>query len=283
MRYTPDLVTLDAVRQHRRLKTSETGNDELITSLIHAASTIFQGEVDRVCAPYYGTHTFDAVPPICRPYTLDVGKAALDLLSVTTLTNGNGVTISGAGIALRTSGFYPKWRVELKQSAGATFTYNTDWQDAISVLGWWGYVPSYDTCWRDSGVDVPVGGLTSGGTTVTLASAEIAALFPILGYLKIDDEIMQVTGRSGAVLTITRSELGTTAASHLAGAAVNMLALQADIVDAVRELVAYAYKALDRTGGTVKVYDGGVVTMEGLDKSVGDTIQRHRRKLVTVL
>lgn len=283
MRYTPDLVTLDAVRQHRRLKTSETTNDELITSLIHAASAIFQGEVNRVCAPYYGTHTFDAVSPICRPYTLDVGKAALDLLSVTTLTNGDGVTISGASIALRTSNFYPKWRIELKQSAGTTFTYNADWQDAISVLGWWGFAPNYDACWRDSGVDVPVGGLTSGGTTITLASAEIAALFPVLGYLKIDDEIVQVTGRSSAVLTITRGELGTTAASHLAGAAVNMLALQADIVDAVRELTVYAYKALDRTGGTVKVYDGGVVTMEGLDKSVGDTIERHRRKLVTVL
>lgn len=280
--HTPDLVTLDSVKRHRKLTDTQTKDDALLQDFITKASAAFQSKIQRVCLPYYATHVFDAAPPHCRAYTLDVGKLGFDLLAITTLTNGDATTISGANVALRTPNLYPKWRVELKQSAGVTFTYNTDWQEAISLAGWWGYVPNYPMCWRDTGVDVPLGGITSSSTTMTLDEDD-AKLIEVGAYLKLDDEIVQVTARDVTSITYTRARLGTTATSHNAGVALNAFELEPDIADAVREMVVYAYKAKDRVGGTVKVYEGGIVTVDDLDKSVAECIQRHERKGVMVI
>ena len=193
--YTPDLITLEVVKRHRKLTSAQTTDDAMLIDMIRRASATFQTAIRRVCVPYYGAHTFDAVSPFCRLYTLDVGKVGFDLLEIETLTNGDTTTISGAGVALRTANIYPKWRVELKPSAGVTFTYATDWQDAISLLGWWGYVPNYPTCWQDTTADVPAGNITDSATSVTFATEGIAALVETLAYLKIDDEVMQSVGR----------------------------------------------------------------------------------------
>lgn len=280
--YTPSLVTLDAVKRHRRLSDAHTKDDELLVMLISAASAAFQQAVQRVCAPYWATHTFDYGGQVTKPYTLDVGKAGLDLLDVTTLTNGDGSPIAANKLALRTANMYPKWRIEIKQSAGTTFTYNNDWQDAISVQGWWGYVPNYLTCWQDSTVDVPGGGMTASATSITLTQAD-AARIDIGAHVKVDDEIVFVTARDATSISITRGQLGTTAASHNAGAALNVFVAQPDISDAVREMVVYSYKSIDRVGGRVTVFEGGAVTMEDMDRSVADAIVRHRRAGLRVI
>lgn len=281
--YAPDLVTLDVVKRHRKLSATQAADDALLMDMIHRASATFQSSIRRVCAPYYGVHTFDARSLYCRQYTLDVGKAGFDLLSVETLTNGDGATISGAGVALRTANLYPKWRVELKPSAGVAFTYNGDWQDAISVLGWWGYVPNYPTCWQDTTADVPAGGITDSALTMTFASEAAAQVLETGAYLRIDNEILQTTARSGAVWTVKRAQLGTTAAAHTAGTAISAFQIEQDIADAVREMVVYAYKAKDRVGGSVKVYEGGIVTIDDMDKLVAEAIQRHERKSLVVI
>lgn len=281
--YTPDLVTLEVVKRHRKLTAAQSSDDAMLIDMIHRASATFQSSIRRVGVPYYGVHTFDAMSLYCRQYTLDVGKAGFDLLEIETLTNGDGATISGAGVALRTANMYPKWRVELKPSAGVTFTYNGDWQEAISLTGWWGYVPNYPTCWQDTGADVPAGDLSSSATTMTFASEPVAALIETLAYLKIDDEVLQATARSGAVVTLKRAQLGTTAAAHTAGTAISAFQIEQDIADAVREMVVYAYKAKDRVGGSVKVYEGGIVTIDDMDKLVAEAIQRHERKTMVVI
>ncbi len=61
------------------------------------------------------------------------------LLTVTTLTNGDGAVI--------TSGYYTKWpvngppytRLILKASSPYSWTYSTDPEEAISVVGTWGF------------------------------------------------------------------------------------------------------------------------------------------------
>jgi FtsP/CotA-like multicopper oxidase with cupredoxin domain len=65
---------------------------------------------------------------------------------------------------------------------------------------------------------------TVGQTTVTVASA---AGFPASGsyYVRIDNEVLQVTGGQGTTTwTVARGQLGTTAATHASGATVNGLA-----------------------------------------------------------
>ena len=63
--------------------------------------------------------------------------------------------------------------------------------------------------------------LTDSDTTVTVTS--VATLGATTNsYIEIDDEIMQVTGVSGNDLTVSRAQLGTSAASHTDGVAVDL-------------------------------------------------------------
>ena len=48
-------------------------------------------------------------------------------------------------------------------------------------------------------------------------------------------------------------------------------------------MVVYAYKAKDRVGGSVKVYEGGIVTIDDMDKLVAEAVQRHERKSLVVI
>src|SRR5215475_1430130 len=65
---------------------------------------------------------------------------------------------------------------------------------------------------------------TAGATSITVASA---VGFPTSGnyYIRIDNEVLQVTGGQGTTTwTVSRGQLGTSAASHLSGATVTALA-----------------------------------------------------------
>jgi FtsP/CotA-like multicopper oxidase with cupredoxin domain len=65
---------------------------------------------------------------------------------------------------------------------------------------------------------------TAGQTSITVASA---AGFPTAGsyYIRIDNEVLQVTGGQGTTTwTVTRGQLGTTAATHASGATITALA-----------------------------------------------------------
>jgi FtsP/CotA-like multicopper oxidase with cupredoxin domain len=65
---------------------------------------------------------------------------------------------------------------------------------------------------------------TAGQTTITVASA---AGFPTSGtyYVRIDNEVLQVTGGQGTTTwTVTRGQLSTTAATHASGATITALA-----------------------------------------------------------
>lgn len=254
MQHVPLLTTLERVRAQRRLGADATGDDELLKTLIAAASAEFARETGRVCVPYYTVRHYDM--PLRSPYALDLDE---DLLELATLTNGDGTTIPVEAVALRPFNAYPKWRITLRSSAGITFTYADDPQGAISVAGWWGYTPHYDTAWRASGFSVPGDGLTSGTIQVTLGATGV---FEIGHYLRIDDEVLRVTGRDATSITLARGQLGTTAASHSAGAAIHIFDVLPDIQNAVTEMVAYAYKSLDRVGGRVTVYPG--TTARGL-------------------
>lgn len=275
----PILTTLERVRAHRRLAADETSDDALLLTLIAAASAEFTREIGRVCVPFYATYHFDA--PTLNPFALDLNA---DLLEVVALTNGDGTLIPPEHVSLRPINAYPKWRIALKPGAGITYTFNGDPYEAISVAGWWGYVPHYDTAWRATGSTVPVGGMTAGALMLTLGTT---GAFEIGHYLRVDDEIMRVTARDSTTITLARGEQGTTAASHSAGVPISVFDVLPDVQNAVTEMVAYAYKALDRvgapSGGRVTVYDGSTVTVDDLDPLVRRAIADHRRHAVLVI
>lgn len=273
MLYAPDLVTLDYVRQHRRLTSTETTDNALLQSLISEASADFQRATDRMCMPYTATHTFDYQ----APYKLDL--RGYDLCAVTTLTNGDGAAVSSGNYALRSPNLYPKWRVEITANASVTFTWDDTPQEAISIAGVWGYVPNYPSFWQASGSVVPAGNLTDSATTATLVSVSGISVGM---YGKIDSETVQFTAVNTGTnaVTFTRAQLGTTAAAHTSGAIIYRANVQADIAFAVREMVVYQYLSKDKTGGRVTVFEGGTTVVEDLDPRVQRAINDHARKMI---
>lgn len=265
--YTPDLVTLDYVREHRDYADYENTHDPLLVDMIHEASQEFAEAIERLPVPYTATRTAD----YSDPYLVELPD---DLLALTTFTNGDGETIAGASFALRPSNEYPKRELALKVASGERLVYVSDFEEAFSLAGIWGYVPHYPTCWKDSGVDVPGGNMTSSATTLTLTTT---AAFEVLQYIRVDSEIMQITAKTATVLTLTRGELGTTAAAHLAEAGLYQFQQRADIMGAVRAMAVYKYLNKDKIGTRVTVYDGGVIQTEDLDPQVYKTVERHWR------
>lgn len=114
----------------------------LIARLISAVQDFIEGPAG--CQRVYEvsgdtTRTFDALRDVDGP-ALYVTN---DLISVTTLTNGDGAAItSGQYVLERLSGERgtpPYQVIRLRTSSGAQWRYTTDPEGAISVLGRWGY------------------------------------------------------------------------------------------------------------------------------------------------
>lgn len=266
--YTPDLISLDYTRQHRRFAVTETSDNDLLVQFIHECSAEFAEAIDRIPMPYVATRAAD----YCAPTYVELPD---DLLTLTTFTNGNGVEIDAAYFALRPSNDYPKRELVLKGTSGTVLTYSTAGMvEAFSLDGVWGYAPHYPTCWQDTGVDVPVSNMTVSSTTLTLVAT---TAFEVLGYYRVGSEVIQVTAKTDTVLTHTRGELGTTAASHAAGDSIYHFRQQADIMGAVMAMVAHRYLNKDKIGSTVSVYDGGTVVVESLDPQVQRSINKHWR------
>ena len=273
--YQPWLTTLNHVRQHRRLAATETGDNLLLQSFIRGISQDFVTALQRTPMPYVMTRLFD--------YGGEHMKSARkllvdeDLLAVTTLTNGDDSVVSSDDYVLIGVNRYPKFGIRLKVNSGVTWLYDDDPEECISVAGIWGYVPHYVTgAWKDSGVDVPAGDMTASATSVALGGNE-GASFETGQYIRIESETIQVTDIDSDTLTLSRGELGTTAAEHAEGEDIEIFHQLEDIKNAVRELVAYRYKTKDQIGGRVQVFQGGVLQVQDVDPMVQETINRHRR------
>jgi hypothetical protein len=247
--------------------------------------------VDRVLfqlpLPYHATLLFDA------PYTYTLSGLVNDyrdnhyllyvgdeegLLEVTTLTNGDGTTIAASDFVLEPANAHPKFVLRLKTNSNVTFTYTTDWEQAISVEGVWGYVPNYPNAWAVSGATVPAGGLTASATTITFATPADAGLFSAGNYLRIGAETLLVTEANATtgVVTVKRGVLGTTAAEHLAGAGISTFVMLRQIATETARYASHLYNK-ERA-----VFDGSGAGLDTGDilESVATRLSAHRRTTV---
>jgi hypothetical protein len=133
--------TIADIKEYLRPNTSSpmgAGDDALITRLIAAA----QKRIDRECGRSFeavtATRVYHAIHDVCgRELTLDA-----DLLSITTLTNGDGQVIPSTAYVLWPANSPPYSTVILKSGQGYVWQYVQDPENAISVLGAWGYTAS---------------------------------------------------------------------------------------------------------------------------------------------
>ena len=207
-----DYTTLDAVRTSY-LGSAATGQDTMLADLIHSTSREMEDIAGRKFYPRIETRYFDT------PSFYGVEQLWLDddLLSLTTLMNGDGIEIPAAAYVLRPRNESPKHSIELLMSSAYRWqiTAAGDPQDAISVAGVWGYHSFYDGAWQDTLATVQNDPLSSGGTSLTgLTTGKLHAGDMLL----IESEyiyVVSVTVSTTDTATIVRGIHGSTAAAHI--------------------------------------------------------------------
>lgn len=281
------LTTLDAVKAQVKLTTVDAADDRVVESLIVAASDMITQFCARSFLPHRAERAFDAVGDHVTATTLDVDE---DLLEVVTLTNGDSTVLSSSQYVLRGRSF-PKWRVELLASAGAAWTYGTDWQEAITLDGIWGYHEDYGQAWVDTLEAVPDGGLTANASTFAVTAADgrdarYRTRFAVGQLLRIESEYLRVvavtinTDPATDPLTVLRGVHGTTAAAHDAGTTIASFAPMRNVEQACISLVAWLYRNKATAGDEIRFMDGTQVITNKAPSNIRQTLDAYARQRV---
>jgi len=240
MAYYSELTSVQEVRGTYMGIVNPT-DDALVRAFVREVSAEIETYAARALSPRIETRYYDAVR--------DVYGAMLllddDLLSITTLTNGDAATIAANQYVFEPRGVSTYWAVRLLNSSGVVWTYSTDPENAISVAGTWGY----DCSWRRGAKSEWVStGTTSGAiasTSATTFTSSAGAALREGWLLKIDSEFMYVSDIATNVITIARGVNGSTAATHSDGAAVSYWKHDAALEGLAKDAVAARYRLRD--------------------------------------
>ncbi len=130
-----DYTTLARVRQTLALEVDETDDDTFLTNLLPIASRVIDSFCARQIVAETDTNKYDAVEDI-EGMDLFLDE---DLVSATTITNGDGTVLTSSDFVLLPSNQTPKYVIRLKSSSNEVWTYQDDPEEAIEVVGSWGY------------------------------------------------------------------------------------------------------------------------------------------------
>jgi uncharacterized phiE125 gp8 family phage protein len=119
------------------LNVDSTAHDALLQSCLDAAQSYIEDQTGRTfeAASTASTRYMDAVGDVDGP-TLLLGA---DLCAITSVTNGDGAAVSTAAYVTEPRNGTPFYAIKLKPSAGLSWTYTTDPENAIAVSGKWSY------------------------------------------------------------------------------------------------------------------------------------------------
>lgn len=228
------------------------------------------------------------------------------LLSCTTLFNGtdvnnNPVSVSPGNFQLLplSSYTYPKAEIRLTPGNFWAYPYNNPInacgppysplldrayaEDAVLVLGLWGFHRQYPTAWQDTGYSLS-GAVTTGQTTITTTQAQPLYNVDVGDVLKITPstpgasaEYMLVTGpvansspqtstvgafMSTNTLTVQRAYNNSVLQAFNGGEEIFRWRAESTIVTAAAMLAAWLYETrLDATGNSFQVTELGTVTI----------------------
>lgn len=248
-----ELTTVTAVRS-TYLSVTASSDDVLLLSIIRSVCDDLARVTGRFFTPRVETRYFDARQDVAgRTLTFDT-----DLLAVTTLTNGDSNTIASNLYVFEPRNQTPRYALTLKVSSGVYWTYNTDPENAISILAVWGYHSNYADAWQVTGATLAAN-TTSSATTFTCTTGLLKAGM----LLQIDSEYLYVVSVAvGASDTVTceRGANGSTAATHLSAAAINVWIPEASVSQLACECAAARYRLRDNPlADTFTALDGTVL------------------------
>lgn len=256
-----ELTTVNEVRS-RYLAATGTTDDLLILNAIRDVSRQMNAAAGGL------RHFHPLIQTRYRDATLDVSGSALylddDLLSATTVTNGDAVAVSSSNYVTEPRNETPYYALTLKGSSGLVWTYSTDAENAISIAGVWGYHADYANAWADTGATVlDAGGLT--GTTTALTTLT-NYLFPgeliRFGASGTDWAYIKATAQAGVndTHTLVRSVNGSTGTAVALNTAIYRWTIADDLAGLACRCAAALYRLRDNPLADTTTIDGVTFT-----------------------
>lgn len=133
-----DYASLEDVRQYGNFKTIDEANDPLLDSLIPQVSRLIDKLTGRSFAP---SADMTQYVPFSEVEGRDLFLGCLNdpLLSITTLTNGDGTTIANTEYLLLPRGAERYHTIRLKEASDVDWEEDSDGDSFIAITGKWGY------------------------------------------------------------------------------------------------------------------------------------------------
>jgi hypothetical protein len=134
MAITNGYATLAEYKAYASIDSTDATDDGVIEDLIESASRYIDAQTGRTF--YARTETRYFSVPGSRELRFDD-----DLLTITTLTNGNGTTIASTEYYFLPRNVSPKYALKLKEGSSTAWYPDSDsnYEYVISIAGTWGY------------------------------------------------------------------------------------------------------------------------------------------------
>lgn len=135
MAITNGYCTLNEFKAYMNTTSTDTADDGVIEDIIEGASRLIDSTTARTFYARTETHYYNT------PSGYELWIDDDDLLTITTLTNGDGTTISSGDYKLMPLNKSPKYMIYLKPSSNLIWALDSDSEalGAITILGTWGY------------------------------------------------------------------------------------------------------------------------------------------------
>ena len=278
------LTTLDALKRHMRASTDPTydaADDTALAEFIQQASQeIVDMILDRLPLPHLKTETLRRAyvqNNLFREHYEWRLRVPDDLLSITSITWIDD-SLTSSEYRLANENRNPNDEIAVDSDALST-VYPADFDESVSIVGIWGYVPQWATAWTDSTDTVSDNPLSASETTLKVTTS--GGNFEEYQYIRIESEYMLITAIDTTPtpdeLTVERGVLGTTAASHVQTTQIDIFSQHGTIQRGATEYAAYLEKTKNNLGEQVAVYDGVTVVNKGLSKRLLASLRSHRR------
>lgn len=249
-------------------------DDNEIEDLLQSAARRVDDILGRVFYPRIQTMAYDAPDE-------NIIKFGDDLLSLTTLTNGDSTVLTSSDYILMPANSYPKHSIKLRDTSAYYWTTNSagSIEQVVTALGYWGYHEQYATrAWVNAGV---LGAAMTDTTSLT-ATLTGGTLNTFGGeVIKVDNELMITTHAEPTSLAVlSRGDNGSTAATHLISSVVYVWRPMVDIKQLTLEVAKIMYRSRYGDAETTAVYtnSGVIVTPRSLPAWAQEIISKYARR-----
>lgn len=246
--------------------------------LIRQASDIIERITNNRFTPYHDTRIY-YIEDVFRYRQFYNNELQLDayLQSVSSVS-WIGTTVNSSDYQLLPANKTSKLSIRFNPTAVTTVT--TNFGDSISITGIWCDHRAYGVAWQDiTTLDANIA--TSTATTISVASASD---FEVLQYIRVNDEMMQVTAvdTDNDNLTVLRGVNGSTATTHTSGDTVESYSPMDAIEMACNRIAGFLYQNRGTAGERIQFPDTQQ-TINELPSVVRQTLLTYRKPVYLVV